>query len=185
MGRKKGGATSHTVIKADEDVPFFVNITDATVSDQSLIKGLFRVLPRGSWLSFDMGYVNYEAWQEFTDNGIFYVTKEKKRTKAKVLEMKDIPEEDKETIVNDEVVEFCSALNALYSSLLTTLIFLVRMVTSRKQHSRCIYDISLYVTWMVYVLVVSSNPFTGTIRMESTCSKSSFFSALTTKQLIS
>ena len=51
-----------------------------------------------------MGYVNYEAWQEFTDNGIFYVTKEKKRTKAEVLETKNIPEEDKETIVSDEVV---------------------------------------------------------------------------------
>ena len=88
-GQKKGRAKAHTVIKADEDVPFFVNITDATVSDQSLLKGLFRILPRGSWLSFDMGYVNYEAWQEFTDNGIFYVTKEKKRTKAKVLETKD------------------------------------------------------------------------------------------------
>ena len=104
-GQKKGGAKAHTVIKADEDVPFFVNITDATVSDQSLLKGLFRILPRGSWLSFDMGYVNYEAWQEFTDNDIFYVTKEKKRTKAKVLETKDIPEEDKDTIVDDEVVE--------------------------------------------------------------------------------
>ena len=104
-GQKKGGAKAHTVIKADEDVPFFVNITDATVSDQSLLKGLFRILPRGSWLSFDMGYVNYEAWQEFTDNDIFYVTREKKKTKAKVMETKDIPEEDKDTIVNDEVVE--------------------------------------------------------------------------------
>ena len=104
-GQKKGGAKAHTVIKADEDVPFFMNITDATASDQSLLKGLFRILPRGSWLSFDMGYVNYEAWQEFTDNDIFYVTREKKRTKAKVLETKDIPEENKDTIVNDEVVE--------------------------------------------------------------------------------
>ena len=82
-----------------------MNITDATVSDQSLLKGLFRIIPRGSWLSFDMGYVNYEAWQEFTDNDIFYVTREKKKTKAKVMETKDIPEEDKDTIVNDEVVE--------------------------------------------------------------------------------
>lgn len=70
-GQKKGGAKAHTVIKVDEDVPYSVNITDDTISDQSLLKGLFRKLSRGSWLSFDMGYVNYEAWQEFTDNGIF------------------------------------------------------------------------------------------------------------------
>lgn len=42
--QKKGGANAHTVIKADEDVPFFVNITDATVSDQSLLKGIFSKL---------------------------------------------------------------------------------------------------------------------------------------------
>lgn len=103
-GQKKGGAKAHTVIKADEDVPFFMNITDAAVSDQSLLKGLFRKLPRGSWLSFDMGYVNYEAWQEFTDNGIYYVTKEKKRTKADVIETKQISDEDKDIVVNDEIV---------------------------------------------------------------------------------
>ena len=85
-GQKKGGVKAHTVIRADEDVPFFVNITDAAVSDQSLLNGLFRRLPRGAWLSFDMGYVNCEAWQEFTDNGIYYVTKEKKRAKSEVLE---------------------------------------------------------------------------------------------------
>ena len=103
-GQKKGGAKAHTEIKADEDVPFFMNITDAAVSDQSLLKGLFRKLPRGSWLSFDMGYVNYEAWQEFTDNGIYYVTKEKKRTKADVIETKQISDEDKDIVVNDEIV---------------------------------------------------------------------------------
>lgn len=81
-GQKKGGVKAHTVIKADENVPFFMNITDGIVSDQSLLKGLFRILPRGSWVSVDMGHVNYEAWQEFADNGIFYATKEKKKSKG-------------------------------------------------------------------------------------------------------
>lgn len=103
-GQKKGGVKAHTVIKADEDVPVFTNLTDAAVSDQSLLNGLFRKLPCGSWLAFDMGYVNYEAWQEFTDHGIFYVTKEKRRTKAETLETRAIPEEDKDEIVSDEVV---------------------------------------------------------------------------------
>lgn len=103
-GQKKGGVKAHTVIKADEDVPFFVNITDAAVSDQSMLNGLYRKLPHGSWISFDMGYVNYKAWQEFTDNGISYVTREKKKTKAEVLETKEIPDEDKDVIVSDEVV---------------------------------------------------------------------------------
>lgn len=51
-----------------------------------------------------MGHVNCEAWQEFTDNDIYYVTKEKKRAKSEVLETKEIPEKDKDMIVSDEVV---------------------------------------------------------------------------------
>ena len=103
-GQKKGGAKAHTVIKADEDVPYYVNITDAATSDQTLLKGLFRRLPAGSWVTFDMGYVNYEAWQEFSDNDIFYVTREKKRTRIKVIETNEIPAEATDTIVGDEVV---------------------------------------------------------------------------------
>ena len=82
-----------------------MNITDAATSDQSLLKGLFRRLPNGSYITFDMGYVNYEAWQEFSDNDVFYVTREKKRTKAEVLETHGIPEEEQDTIVSDEIVE--------------------------------------------------------------------------------
>lgn len=104
-GQKKGGVKAHTVIKADEDVMAFMNITDAATSDQSLLNGLQHKLPFGSCVTFDMGYVNYEAWQSFTDNGIFYVTREKKTCKKTVLSTNEIPEEDKDIIVSDEVVE--------------------------------------------------------------------------------
>lgn len=51
-----------------------------------------------------MGHVNYEAWQEFSDNGIYYVTKEKRRTKSELIEEREIPEADKDSVVSDEVV---------------------------------------------------------------------------------
>ena len=54
-GQKKGGAKAHTVIKADEDVMAFMNITDAATSDQSLLNGLCAKLPGGSCVTFDMG----------------------------------------------------------------------------------------------------------------------------------
>lgn len=44
-GQKKGGVKAHTVIRADEDVPFFVNITDAAVSDQSLFNYCYKNPP--------------------------------------------------------------------------------------------------------------------------------------------
>ncbi len=104
-GQKKGGVKAHTVIKADEDVMTFMNITDAATSDQSLLNGLYNKLPQGSCVTFDMGYVNYEAWQSFTDNGIFYVTREKKTCKKTVIETRQIPHEDTDSIVSDEIVE--------------------------------------------------------------------------------
>jgi len=104
-GQKKGGAKAHTVIKADEDVMAFMNITDAVVSDQDILKGLYTKLPEGSCVTFDMGYVNYMAWQEFSDHNITYVTREKKKCKYDVLETREIPDEDKDVIISDETVE--------------------------------------------------------------------------------
>jgi len=103
-GQKKGGIKAHTVIKADEDVPVFVDMTDAAENDHEILDKIN--LPAGSYVTFDMGYVNYEEWQKYSDNDIYYVTREKRKARKKVLETRDIPESDKEWILSDEVVEF-------------------------------------------------------------------------------
>lgn len=102
-GQKKGGIKAHTVIKADEDVPVFVDLTDAADSDHEILGKMN--LSSGSYVAFDMGYVDYEEWQKFSDKDIYYVTREKKKTRKKVLETREIPQEDQEWIVSDEVVE--------------------------------------------------------------------------------
>ena len=103
-GQKKGGAKAHTVIRADEDVPVFVVISDAATSDHVLLSQM--PIPAGSCITFDMGYVDYEAWQKFTDDDITYVTREKKKCRYKVLQTREVPEKTKDVIVSDEVVEF-------------------------------------------------------------------------------
>lgn len=102
-GQKKGGVKAHTVIKADEDVPVFVNITDAADSDHEILSKMN--LASGSYVSFDMGYVDYEEWERFSANDVYYVTREKKRARKVVLETRSIPKEDQESILSDEVVE--------------------------------------------------------------------------------
>ncbi|MES5168855.1 IS4 family transposase [Prevotella melaninogenica] len=104
-GRKKGEAKAHTVIKADEDVMVFMNITDAAASDHGMLDGLHARLPEGSCVTFDMGYVNYEAWQEFSDHDITYVTREKRKCRYETLETREIPEEDRDSVISDETVE--------------------------------------------------------------------------------
>ena len=102
-GQKKGGIKAHTVIKADEDVPTFVDLTDAAVNDHEILARL-NLLP-GSYVTFDMGYVDYEAWEKFSSTDICYVTREKKKTRKQVLETRPIPEEDWDWIISDEVVD--------------------------------------------------------------------------------
>jgi len=102
-GQKKGGIKAHTVIKADEDVPTFMNLTDAAESDHQILDKL--ELPSGSYVAFDMGYVDYETWQKFSDRDIFYVTREKKRSRRKVIETLAVCEQEKDWIVSDEIVE--------------------------------------------------------------------------------
>ena len=103
-GQKKGGIKAHSIIKADEDVPVFVNLTDAATSDHVILECAQDKIQVGSCITFDMGYVNYEVWQQFSDKGIFYVTREKRTARHTVLETREIPDEDKESIVNDEIV---------------------------------------------------------------------------------
>lgn len=102
-GQKKGGIKSHTVIKADEDVPTFANLTDASVNDHQFLENLD--LPRDSYVTFDMAYVDYEAWQKFSDSGIIYVTREKRKTRRKVIKTLAVSEQDKDRIVSDEIIE--------------------------------------------------------------------------------
>lgn len=102
-GQKKGGIKAHTVIKADEDVPVFVDMTDAAENDHEILGKMN--LPSGSCVTFDMGYVNYEEWQKYSENDIHYITREKKKARKKVLETRNIPEEDRDRIVSDEVIE--------------------------------------------------------------------------------
>lgn len=102
-GRNKGGVKAHTVIKADEDAPSFVVIGDAATADHVLLSKVN--LPAGSCIAFDMGYVDYAQYQRFTDSDIYYVTREKRKCRYKVLETRAIPEKDKDEIISDEVVE--------------------------------------------------------------------------------
>ena len=101
-GKKKGGIKAHTVIKYDDQVPCLVNYTSAATHDHVLLKSVN--LPCGSFIVFDMGYVDYKMYQSFTEQGITYVTKMKTNAVySPILEM-DIPDDTDQGIIKDEIV---------------------------------------------------------------------------------
>ena len=103
-GKKKGGIKAHTVIKADENVPCLVRFTSAATHDQVMLK--YLSLPKGSILTIDRAYIDYAVFQQFTDNGIVYVTKMKKNLVYKTLSSKYMVTPDGQVSMKISTVEF-------------------------------------------------------------------------------
>lgn len=101
-GRKKGGIKAHTLIKYDEGIPVLVNYSSAATHDHVLLKSI--QLPANSFITFDMGYVDYKAYQAFTEQSITYVTKMKDNAVYLSIEELDIPQHADDGILKDEII---------------------------------------------------------------------------------
>jgi hypothetical protein len=75
-GRRKGGIKAHTLINAADDVPLKVSFTAASANDMPFLKEIN--LQAGSFIIFDKGYVNYAQYERFCQEGVFFVTRQKK-----------------------------------------------------------------------------------------------------------
>lgn len=72
-GKRKGGAKAHILIKADEDVPRFVDLTHASKNDRIILEKV--TFEKGSIVVFDKGYVNYAKWAQWTKDEVTWVTR--------------------------------------------------------------------------------------------------------------
>lgn len=72
-GKKKGGVKAHVLLKADENVPRFVCLTDGVTSDKILLRKIN--LEPGSILVFDRGYNNYYQMDQWTKQNITWVSR--------------------------------------------------------------------------------------------------------------
>jgi hypothetical protein len=83
-GRKKGGLKVHMLIDAVHSVAKFVLITPARVHDKNFLAGL--KMPEFSMLVFDKAYNYYQQFAEWTDDNIWFVTRQKSNAVYEVLE---------------------------------------------------------------------------------------------------
>ncbi|MEG1464798.1 MAG: transposase, partial [Mucinivorans sp.] len=72
-GKKKGGIKVHTVIKADQGVPHSIHFSSAATHDH-IMYSKFK-LSSGAFLAMDRAYIDYKVFEQFTQQGVFYVTK--------------------------------------------------------------------------------------------------------------
>ena len=102
-GKKKGGIKAHTIIKADENVPYLIRYSAAVRHDHTFLKEVHH-LPKGSIITFDKGYVDYAQYQRFTECSIWYVTRLKDNALYEARMEFDIPDDADSGVLKDEEI---------------------------------------------------------------------------------
>jgi len=85
-GRKKGGLKVHMLIDAVQQVGRFIKITEAKVHDKVFLKSLELV--SYSMVVFDRAYNYYHQFALWTENSVFFVTRQKSNAVYTVIETK-------------------------------------------------------------------------------------------------
>jgi len=101
-GKKKGGIKMHTMINAMEDVPCLIKFSDAATHDHMFLKELD--LKKGSYVVFDKGYIDYQQYQQWTLDEIYFVTRQKSNARYTSLEEFDIPDNVDDAVLKDEKI---------------------------------------------------------------------------------
>ena len=65
----------HTMINALEDVPCLIRFSSAATHDHTFLKDLN--LEKGSFVVFDKAYNDYLQYLKWTENDIYFVTRQK------------------------------------------------------------------------------------------------------------
>jgi len=103
-GKKKGDIKAHTLINANEHVPCLIRYSAASRHDHQFLKDI--KLPKGSFITFDRAYVDYPKYEEFTQTGVFYVTRLKSNAKFGLTDRYEVNPDETDTVLEDTDIEF-------------------------------------------------------------------------------
>lgn len=103
-GKKKGGLKIHTKMPLGGFVPDLVHITEAACNDKSFLGQL--EVEKGGIYVFDKGYVNYQKWREWTQKGVYFVTRQNENADYEVLsgQPNHISEYADGGIISDQII---------------------------------------------------------------------------------
>lgn len=101
-GKRKGGIKIHTQINLQENVPKLIWFSAATTHDKLFLKHL--QLEKGKIAVFDKGYNDYKTFDEFTQKGIYFVTRLKSNASYESVNENDIPDYLDNGVLKDEII---------------------------------------------------------------------------------
>ena len=111
-GKRKGGIKVHTQINLQEKVPKLIWFSAATTHDKQFLKHV--QLEKGKIAVFDKGYNDYKTFDEFTQNGIFFVTRLKSNASYESVKENDIPSYIDNGVIKDELIRIDVKENGAY-----------------------------------------------------------------------
>jgi len=102
-GKKKGGAKAHMLIRAKDELPSLVYLSEGKENDKIFLPK--PVLPRGSIVVMDMGYNSYGQFAEWTRQKIMWVTRLHPRSVYSIEKLLPISEKQKEQgVLKDAII---------------------------------------------------------------------------------
>jgi len=98
----KGAVKLHLLLDHDGYLPVFAAVTEGDTHEIKIARDI--ILPKGSMLAIDMGYIDYSLFARWTTEGIFFVTRQKDNAAYRVVEELQVPQN--RNILKDQIIEF-------------------------------------------------------------------------------
>ena len=96
----KGAVKLHLLLDHDGYLPTYAHITTAKVHEVNIARRL--AFPKGSILAVDRGYNDYSLFAQWTENGVYFVTRMKDNTVYRVIEVRRPPRNS--AIISDQII---------------------------------------------------------------------------------
>jgi len=104
-GKRKGGVKVHIGMKLEENVPSLVRITSSATHDTTFLKHLGH-LQQGTILVFDKAYADFKLFNQWSKDGIIWVSRLKKWFVVTPIEEIEVSQENGSNgVVRDQLIE--------------------------------------------------------------------------------
>lgn len=91
----KGGVKLHTLYDLNTESPENIIVTNAVIHDKEVFDKL--TFNAGVTYLFDRAYIQYQKFDKFIENDIYFVTKAKSNTKIEIINSLNLSNKDKES----------------------------------------------------------------------------------------
>lgn len=98
--RTKGAVKLHLLLDHEGYLPVFAHITDGKEREFNVARTLS--FPKGSILAVDRGYIDYALFRKWTDEGTFFVTRERGNANFQIVDEKPVPQN--RNILKDQII---------------------------------------------------------------------------------